>query len=617
MLALMAAAGVALSGATQAQQPAPASETPSQAKPEAEKIVPPPGAPAWLFKPKNLKLGSYMSGRVARGDNDAQSAGRYYREALALDPENPTLLSQAFDMSVSEGDWASSTALAERLIAAKSENRMARVMSGLAAFKRGAFADADAHFKATEGNAVGDLTANIGRAWIKQAQGQTKEALELLEQTKGNESILGFYRYHKALLADVAGRKAEARAAYERASKGGESKTLRFALAYAQHASHGGDSKTALTALQAQLDARRSPGEGHPMVRDFQKRIQDGEKLGLIVSTPSEGLSEAFFGLGEALMSEGGLGPGGMFLQFSLYLEPKSPFALATLANLLEATKKYDLANAAYDRVPKGTPLDTSIEIRKALNLNAMEKIDEAKALLETIVAREPTNLQPLDTLGTIMRGAKRFEEAIKYYDKAIGLIGPKPEAKHWGYFYARGTSYERTKRWPQAEADLQVALKLAPEQATVLNYLGYSWVDQGKNLKQGMTLIEKAVRLKPDDGYIVDSLGWAHFKQGNYKEAAKHLERAVELRPEDPVLNDHLGDAYWRVGREREARFQWEQSLTLKPEPEDKDKTQAKIKNGLPSLALPKQTKQGKPAQQQAEPKRKIVRTQPANPVQ
>ena len=140
------------------------------------------------------------------------------------------------------------------------------------------------------------------------------------------------------------------------------------------------------------------------------------------------------------------------------------------------------------------------------------------------------------------------MREAVDYYTRAIALID-KPEKKHWIYYYSRGTCYERLKKWPTAEADLQKALQLSPDQPLVLNYLGYSWIDQNRNLKQGLALIEKAVQLKPDDGYIVDSLGWAHYRLGNYKEAVKHLERAVELRPEDPVLNDHLGDAYWRVG--------------------------------------------------------------------
>ncbi len=562
-----------------------------------------------------LKLGSYMAGRVARGDNDASKAAQFYRDALSRDPKNTALLAQAFEMAATEGDWANATTYADKIVAAGGDNRMARLMVALAAFKAGEFTKAEEHFKTTEGNPVGELTSSIGRAWIKQAQGQTKEALELLEQPKVAESIQAFYRYHKALLADVAGRKSEARAAYDRAGKGGETKTLRFALAFAQHASNGGDSTAAKAALQGHLD--RARGDGHPMARAYLKRIEAGEKLPLIVSTPAEGLSEAFYGLGEALMSEGGLGPGAIFLQYALYLDPKSPFALATLANVLESTKKYELANAAYDRVPRGTPLDTSIEIRKALNLSALEKIEEAKTILEAIAQREPNNVQPLETLGSIMRGAKRYDEAIAYYTRAIGTFA-KPEAQQWSYYYSRGTSYERVKNWPKAEADLQQALKLAPEQPMILNYLGYSWIDQNKNLKQGMALIEKAVRLKPDDGYIVDSLGWAHFKQGNFKEAVKWLERAVELRPEDPVLNDHFGDALWRVGREREARFQWEQALTLKPEPEDLDKISKKLKSGLPTLVQGKPVRPTRQVQTNEPPKKRTdARSQPTNPVQ
>jgi Flp pilus assembly protein TadD len=149
--------------------------------------------------------------------------------------------------------------------------------------------------------------------------------------------------------------------------------------------------------------------------------------------------------------------------------------------------------------------------------------------------------------------------------------------------YYFRGICYERSHQWPKAEADLQTALKLFPEQPHVLNYLGYSWIDQGVKLDEGMEMIKRAVQQRPDDGYIVDSLGWAYFRLGNYEEAVKQLERAIELKPEDPTINDHLGDAYWRVGRVLEARFQWAHARDLKPDPEDLPKIEEKLKNGLP----------------------------------
>ena len=208
--------------------------------------------------------------------------------------------------------------------------------------------------------------------------------------------------------------------------------------------------------------------------------------------------------------------------------------------------------------------------------------MDEAKATLDKLAVENPKDIKPLDALGNIMRSRKRYAEAVDYYTRAAALL-PNPAKRHWSLFYSRGTSYERLKNWPAAEADLQKALKLYPDQPLALNYLGYSWVDQNRNLKQGMALIERAVALKPGDGYIVDSLGWAHFKQGNYKDAVRFLERAVEITPQDPVLNDHLGDALWRVGREREAKFQWDQSLTLEPEPEEVEKIKKKLTEGLP----------------------------------
>ena len=158
--------------------------------------------------------------------------------------------------------------------------------------------------------------------------------------------------------------------------------------------------------------------------------------------------------------------------------------------------------------------------------------------------------------LGNILRARKQFAECAEAYSKAHRAASPSPSKPNWLIFYFRGICYERSKQWPKAEADLKKALELFPDQPHVLNYLGYSWVDQGINLDEGMKMIRRAVEQRPDDGYIVDSLGWAYYRLGNYEEAVKHLERAVELKPEDPTINDHLGDAYWKVGRKLEAQI-------------------------------------------------------------
>ncbi|HYH70368.1 MAG TPA: tetratricopeptide repeat protein, partial [Methyloceanibacter sp.] len=219
----------------------------------------------------------------------------------------------------------------------------------------------------------------------------------------------------------------------------------------------------------------------------------------------------------------------------------------------------------------------------------------------DALIKEHPKDVRPLDALGNILRSHERYEEARGYYSRAIELVS-RPTKDNWALFYSRGVCNERLKDWPGAEADFKKALVLSPDESLVLNYLGYSWVDQGRNLKQGIEYIRQAVKLKPDDGYYVDSLGWAYYRLGNIEAAVEHLERAVELRPDDPVINDHLGDVYWKVGRKLEAKYQWQQALTLKPENDQITTLKEKIAGGLadkaPTHAASRTTEAGQKAQ-------------------
>lgn len=526
-------------------------------------------------------VGSYLSGRFAKSQNEITEAANYYSTALTYDPSNEVLVEQAFIMEASAGNWDRAADLADQLIVHQPQNRLARLFLGLSAFKGGQLAKADAQFIAGGSGPIGELTTALMRAWVKRAENRINEALDLLDAPRQAEWAQFYLRYHRALIADSAGRTNDARASYQRVLKQ-DSRTLRTTLAYARHAAHAGDAKLAKSILREYM--RKSNGAPHPLAQDLLDKIETGSTPALLVTEPIDGMAEVLYGLGEALTTEGGVSIGVIYLQLSLFLDPKQPLALAALAHAYETMRDHSAALQTYERIPAGTPLQNAIDVRRAFNLNSLDQVDAAKAMLEQVAARTPGDIAPLDALGNILRARKRYDEAIVYYSKAIDLIA-KPERQHWTYFYSRGTCYERTKQWPKAEADLKKALALSPDQPLVLNYLGYSWIDQGKNLKQGLELIEKAVSLKPDDGYIVDSLGWAHYRLGRYDEAVRHLERAVELRPDDPVLNDHLGDALWRVGRQREARFQWDQALSLGPEPEETEKIRKKLSVGLPAV--------------------------------
>ena len=241
------------------------------------------------------------------------------------------------------------------------------------------------------------------------------------------------------------------------------------------------------------------------------------------------------------------------------------------------------MAIKVYERMPASSPLKRNAQIQLATDLDAADRSDEAIKILKEVTAEDSKDIEAIMALGNVERGRKKFSDCATTYSKALEVMPAATDKNTWVTYYYRGICEERSKQWSKAEADMRKALELQPEQPHVLNYLGYSWIDQGINLDEGMKMIKRAVDQRPDDGYIVDSLGWAYYRIGNFEDAVKNLERAIDLKPEDPTINDHLGDAYWRIGRTLEAKFQWAHARDLKPEAEELPKIEAKIENGLP----------------------------------
>lgn len=521
-------------------------------------------------------LGSYLSGRVARGSHDTNAAAEFYSRALAGDPKNEIILEQTFLLETAAAHWDRAIELAEELVKVEPSHRIAQFLLGIHAFKQGDYAKADEHFAAARQGPIADLTSTLARAWVQEADGKHNEAFSTLDTLSSADWAQYYQRYHRALIADIAGRHQLARKSYMQAFDRNPT-TLRVMDAYARHAVNSNDRDLAIETIKAHI-AKAAP---HPLSEALLEQIEKGDTPGLLAANPTDGLAEVFYGIGDALAGEGGLDMGIVFLQFSLYLKPDFPLAYIALAEAYETAKKYEAEIAAFDSIPESSPLWVNVQIQKAFALNSLEKVDDAKELLEKIIAQNPKDIRPLDALGNIMRAHERYGEALDYYSRAVALID-EPTKQNWALYYSRGVSNERLKDWPAAEADFKQALELNPDESLILNYLGYSWVDQGMNLKQAMDYIRKAVNLKPDDGYYVDSLGWAYYRLGNMPAAVEHLERAVELRPDDPIINDHLGDAYWRVGRKLEAKYQWEQALSLEPEDEQIVTLNKKIASGL-----------------------------------
>jgi tetratricopeptide (TPR) repeat protein len=519
--------------------------------------------------------GSYLAARHAGMQRDAGAASAYYRAALKADPKNGELLERAFLSILVDGEVDEAVKLAERLVQVDRAHRMARLTLGVRSLKQKQFQPARQHLAQSVRGPIADLTAVLLTAWTY-GSGETRAAIEGIDKLAGPDWYAIFKDLHAGLILDLAGNRKEAGKRLERAHKL-DPNALRAVEAYGRWTSRNAGKDEALKIFQA-FD-KVLPR--HPLILDEMDDIRGGAKLPPLVESVQAGAAEVLYGLGASLGRQGGEDLALVYLQLALYLQPKHALALLSLADLYENLKKPQLAIKIYERMPADSPLRRNAEIQLGVNYDAIDRTDDAKKHLEKLILSRADDLEAIMALGNILRARKSFQECADIYGRGIATIA-KPEKPNWLIFYFRGICYERAKQWPKAEADLKKALELFPEQPHVLNYLGYSWVDQGVHLDQGMAMIRKAVDQRPDDGYIVDSLGWAYYRINNFDEAVKHLERAVELKPEDPTINDHLGDAYWKVGRNLEARFQWSHARDLKPEPDELKKIEEKLKSGL-----------------------------------
>jgi tetratricopeptide (TPR) repeat protein len=520
--------------------------------------------------------GNYLSAVVAGNARDTSAAAFFYSEALRDDPRSNDLIDRAFVSLLAEGTYPEATRLADRIIQRDPTNALALLALSARDLRAKNWQKARTRLtRNVKGKVTSDLTGSLLSAWAWLGSGNLKKALAAVDGVKGEDSVGTFRDFHAGLIADLGGDAVEAEKRLAAAYKV-ENKTLRMVDVYARFlARHG---KT--TEAKAVLEDFNKSLPRHPVILDTMKRIEEGKPIEPAVASVAAGAAEVLYGLGAAGNRQGDELAAMLYLRLALWLEPNNGLAVITLADVYDRLKQPERANDTYDLVAQGSPLRRSADLQIALNLEVLERKDEAIQKLEKVIAEDPKDIDALNALGNIYRARKDFANAATTYTKALDAIGT-PDAGYWSLYYFRGIAFERTKQWPKAEADFKKALELYPEQPMVLNYLGYSWVDQGLNLDEAFAMLKRAVEQRPTDGYIVDSLGWAYYRLGRYDEATRILEKAVELKPSDPVINDHLGDSYYRVGRKLEATFQWNHARDLKPDPDDLPAILKKIERG------------------------------------
>ena len=527
--------------------------------------------------PSTNSFGTYLDSHLASRLNDLDGVVNYTRAALKLDAGNGVLAERLLLAEILKGDISAAEGLAPQVIKTNSQQRTARLVVGLKDFRNRRFADARANFNEAAYTPFGTLTSALLNAWAYAGENSLNAALKELDKLDSQPGFNNYKAFHIALITDFMGNNTRADAAYKHAYEMAPG-SQRVVQAYGNFLERQGKKPEAEKVYRAFL----SLDSVNSLISKQIEGLSAAAKPQPFVATANAGAGEVLFSVASALSAEQTADASVTYAQLALPLTSDRDLVLATLAGGQATLNDFESSTATYDKVSKASPLRGFVDMQIAVNQLRLGNKPEAIDKLKDLVQREPTDVDAQVTLGGVYRATEQFKDAADSYDKAIGLMkGSEPNL--WRVYYDRGISLDRLKQFDKSDADFRKALSLSKEDPQVLNYLGYSMIDRGVNLDEALGMVKKAVVLKPNDGYITDSLGWAYFVLKNYPDATTYLERAVDLIPFDATIAEHLGDVYWRSGRELEARFQWQHAIDNYPEASELPNLQDKLKNGLP----------------------------------
>lgn len=528
--------------------------------------------------PEGALYGNYLAGVVASHLGDYGRAATFFgRVAQDAQIEDLDLLRNTFGLLLAEGRLEEARGLSDRLLELSPGEGLPHLLRAVDALIAGDDATAAGELRQLGDGGIADLLTDMLGTWAA-ADVAGSEAVKRLEGLAERRGLAVLAHLQRALVLDYLGDPAAA-GAYEAALKTGDADTLRLTLLAGNYFERAGQDERAETLYADYLAA--NPEEILLAPLRAELTAADGS-VQPVVGSLRQGAAAALFDLAGILARERGGQLSMAYANLALALDPGFHAARVLIGELLQSQERHADAIAVYREVPEESAYGWVVALRIAEEMHELEQTDAAISGLEALAEAKPDRFEPWYRIGNFERSRENWEVAAEAYEEAVARVG-EIEERHWALLYFRGIAYERSKQWPEAEADFLKALELNPEQPYVLNYLAYSWVEHKTNLDQAEEMLLKAVELRPEDGYIVDSLGWVYYRLGRYEEAVEQLERAVELRPMDPTINDHLGDAYWRTGRMREAEVQWQRALSLNPTEEGQaEKIQRKLEEGM-----------------------------------
>lgn len=528
---------------------------------------------------RETQAGNYLAGRYAQYRQDWITANTYLDKLIRMDPTNIDLQQRAMILAMQAGDANRAIMLARRVLDADDKNLLALLFIGVDQISRQEYSPAVRTLQKMPDNGIADFMRPILIAWA--------EAPEKKPEDEVLVASGALHAYHALLIADYKGKVTDPEKYFVNVLAGGGADIHILEMMADAYARQGYKdlAKRIYDTLLAQYAESETVSSRSEAIQAKANNLDSAKTMR--IQTPAQGAAEAFYNIARTLYQDSSDDSALVFARIAQHLDPQKDDAKLLIARMMNESGHPDDAIALYKSIRPDSAGYLESQRSAAELLEKQGKIDEAISYLEETY-RVNKDVNALIQIGDVYRRAERHLDAITAYDRAEADLGGKISSTHWNLLYARGMSYERSGNFKRAESDLTTAMEFKPEHPYLLNYLGYSWADQGKKLDQALALITKAANLMPEDGYIIDSLGWVYYKMGQYDEAAKELEKAVELVPYDQTINEHLGDAYWQVGRKNEARFQWQRAMNAAKDEKAKAALEIKISEGLKDQKIP-----------------------------
>lgn len=526
-------------------------------------------------------VSGYLRALVAENEGNAAEAAKGYEAVAKANPENSDMAYRALSMQLANGDVAGATRVAKNLAAMNEPiTAVVQLLLMVDAVKESDYTSAQKTLAALRSKDADLLPFEILSGYLSLEQGQDVETIvQGIKNYPEQEGLEAEKNYHIGRIYERAG---DTETALQYYAQG-------FVLnpTYLPIINRLGNIYEHQGEFNKAVDLYKTFDELKPASALFtgaQVNAAAGKVSPEESFTVQSNIGEVMFSLANIMIGQESFLTAEQFLQMARYLRPQDYYIPFYQGIIAEHEQSYDEAVIFYRKVPTGSGLGVAARLRIAQTLAAAGKHNEAVDALAEMIKRGEKPELARQTIAEIYYNQKDYAKAVEYYNVLLQNPPKEMTKREAALFFARGTAFERLKKFSLAERDIEKSLSIYPDNAVALNYIGYMLVDLKLDQKRGKDYIVRAIALKPSDASIMDSLGWALYREGDYKAALSHLERAASLLPADPTVTEHLGDVYLKLDRPDEAKIQWQRALRLGP---DEPETRLQIEQKLQALQV------------------------------